>query len=54
MLIRQGLHHALTPLDDDDGVLEIGIEVQRVQLVERGLSRHTQTVGVDVHEGDRR
>ncbi len=35
VVLGESLGQALAPLDDDDGVVEVGVEVQRVQFGEQ-------------------
>ena len=43
--LRQSLGHPLAPLDDGDGVVERGVEIEVVELVDAA-----EAVGVDVHQ----
>ena len=44
-LLREPLGEALAPLHDDDGVVEIGVEVQRVEFGEQVDSRRGRAAG---------
>ena len=46
---RQSLNQTLSPLDDDDGVIEVGVEVEGVQFGEEIGATIAQAVDVDVH-----
>ena len=54
VLLGEPFGHALAPLDDDDGVVQIGVEVQRVQFAEQVRTGVVQQpVHVDVHHRGR-